>query len=249
MNRQEATEILLRYRPETPDAERPEVQAALALARSDPELGSRLQEHLAFNDAFRHALRSVQPPPGLKEQILSERAVVPGLGRMPRRLVLAGCLAAIAVLLGTMVWWPRRTAEGTFANFRSRMVRAALRGYAMDLESHSAAEVRRFLGNTGAITNWMAPAGLSDRRLLGCAVFKWQDRPASLVCYGEGDKPDLWLFIIAEAAMPDPPPAGQPRAAVVNRVNTLAWTENGRTHLLVGEAPPEVLRRYAGQTG
>lgn len=249
MTRQEAAEILLRYRPGTPDAERPEVEAALAVARRDPEWNSSLQEQLAFNDTFRRSLRVIQPPAALRQQILSERAVAPGLGWMPRRLVLGGCIAAIAVMLGAMFWWPRPAAEGTFASFRSRMVRTALRGYAMDLESRSAVEVRRFLGTNGGMTNWVAPSGLSDRRLLGCAVFKWQDQPASMVCYGQGDKPDLWLFIVADTVLPDPPPASRPWPALANRMNTLGWTEDGLTYLLVGKASPELLRRYAGQSG
>jgi hypothetical protein len=168
---------------------------------------------------------------------------------MSRRFILAGCVAGVVLLVAIFLRGPQPPPEGTLANFRSRMVRTALRGYAMDLESHSSTEIQRFLGTHGAVTNWTAPTGLADRRLLGCAVLKWQDQPAGLICYGEGDTPDLWLFTIDATAMPDAPPAGQGRATEVNRMNTLSWTENGRVHLLVGAAPAAVLREYAGQSG
>ncbi|MCB1127716.1 MAG: hypothetical protein KDM81_14580 [Verrucomicrobiae bacterium] len=251
MNRQELGEVLLRYRPRTADGERPEVQAALELSRQDPELESCLQEHLAFNAAVRRSLRSIQAPPGLVGQIVSERVVAPGLGGVPRRLILAGCVVAVALVmfLGLQFWWPPPNVEGTFANFRSRMVRTALRGYAMDLESHSAPEVRQFLRDQAGIEDWDLPAELPDRQLLGCAILKWQNQPAGLVCYGRSDQPDLWLFTIAGTALPDAPTTEEPRAAEINRMNTLVWTKNGRTYLLVGEDSPEALRRYAGQAG
>lgn len=249
MSSQEVKEVLLRHRPGTSDDRDSEVQAALGAARQDPELGRWLQQQHKFHEAFRRRLREVQPPAGLKEQILSERRAAFSLARIPRRLALVGSLAVLALILGAVVWWQGPVPENRFATFRSRMVRTALRGYAMDLETSRAADIHQFLANAGAVTDWSAPSGLLDQTLLGCAVVRWQNRPAAMVCYGKGGRPDLWLFIVAESALPDPPPARQPQFVRVNRVNTMSWTENGRTYLLVGAAEMEDLRRYSGQSG
>jgi hypothetical protein len=74
VNRDEAKTILLLYRSGTADAGDPEIAAALALARQDPELTRWLVEHCARQEAVRAGFRKITAPAGLKEQIISEQA-------------------------------------------------------------------------------------------------------------------------------------------------------------------------------
>ena len=72
MKLQEAKEILVLYRPETADAGSEEFIEALALARSDAELGRWFENHCAVQRILRARFQELQAPAGLREQIMSE---------------------------------------------------------------------------------------------------------------------------------------------------------------------------------
>jgi hypothetical protein len=245
MNKHQAREILLRYRPGTRDEQDPEVREALALADQDEELGRWLENHCQFQQAMRAGARDVEVPAGLKEQILSEQRAFLNLRRLPRRAALAGALVAVAgvILVGVLLLPARVDPEAQFDTFRSRMVRTAQRGYGMDLETRNAAEIRQFLGARNAPQDWQSATALEREPLLGCAVLTWRSQPAAMICYGRGKQPDMWLFVVASKAMPDPPAEGAAVFATVNQLNTLSWSRAGKTYVLAGSMAEEELRR------
>ena len=248
MNSHRAREILLRHRPGTPDDHDPEVRAALEQAARDPELAKWLEDHQHIQRHVQGELRSIQPPPGLKEQILSEKRAALGPWIRPARTVLAAAVALLAVVV-TLSVVLRPDPEEQFATFRSRMVRTALRGYAMDLETANAVEIRRYLADQGGHADWQGPAGLDVQPLLGCAVLVWRSNPATMICYGSRNTPDLWLFVVDNDALPDPPADDAGRFARVNRINTVSWSHQGRTYVLASDRPEEELRRLAAREG
>jgi hypothetical protein len=226
---------LLRYRPGTADEQDPEVRAALEQASRDPQLAAWLEEHRRFQARVQERLGSLAPPAGLREQILSEKRAHLTAWRAPRRLV-AGALAALLLVLGVAYLAVRdRDEENQFATFRSRMVKTALRGYAMDLETPDAAQIRHYLGTRNAPSGWVSSPGLDSTPLMGCAVLTWRGNPASMICYGHGPQPELWLFIVDSSSLPDPPAGSAPDIEKVNRLNTVSWTRDGQTFVLAGE--------------
>jgi len=248
VNRSGVQEILLRYRPGSADERDAEVQAALQAASQEPALGRWLEQHRVFQQTVQHQVRSLAPPPGLKEQILSERPRPITTSRTNRRGILAAAVGVLAVISMLVVWFqPHR--EDRFATFRSRMVRAALRGYAMQLESSLLPEIRQFLAARNAPADWNVPPGLSDHPLLGCAVMSWQNHPTAMVCYGSQGQPDLWLFVLDATDLPDPPPRGDPQIATVGRLNTVSWRQDGKSYLLAGDLPVGELRQLVVPQG
>jgi len=250
MTNRQAKDILLRYRPGSPDEQDAEVRAALEHANRDPELRAWLADHRAFQSGVRNRLRSVDTPAGLREQILSERPARFRSTAAPRRLQIAGVTAVLLLLAGAILWMnTRRDAEARFETFRARMVKTALRGYAMDLNSRDPREVRDYLAAHQGQSDWRPPPGLAATPLIGCAALTWQGQPASLICYGRGTKPDLWLFIVDTASLPDPPADGDPQFARVNRLNTLSWSADGRTYVLAGAFDEQTLRAMVDESG
>ena len=77
MNRPEARQILLLYRPGTSDSHDPEMAEALELARRDPELSRWFEAHCAFQTALRQKLRQIEVPLDLKARILAQPKIVP----------------------------------------------------------------------------------------------------------------------------------------------------------------------------
>lgn len=243
----EAREVLLRYRPGHEEAQDADVEQALAVASRSSELNAWLTEHLSLQERLQRELQSIEPPPGLREQILSERRAAFSLGPITRRLALVG----VAAVLGCLVWLAislsRPDPEERFATYRSRMVRTALRGYSMDIETDDISRIRAHLADQRAPGDWRSPSALEREPLLGCAVLKWRGEPSAMICYGRNGEPDLWLFVANSNAFPDPPEEGT--FAQVNRLNTLCWSEGSRTYLLAGRIGEQELRRLAGVGG
>ena len=74
MNTHDAKEILMLYRGTNDDAD-PQFRAALDYAKSDPELGEWLREQTKCYDTIRAKLRTIEPPLGLFEKIVSRRPI------------------------------------------------------------------------------------------------------------------------------------------------------------------------------
>jgi len=96
MNTREAKEVLLLYRGPIDDSD-PQFRSALDYAKTDPELGQWLLEHIKCYDTIRTKLRGIEPPPGLSEKIV-RRLPIP----FPRDWSRIGQLAA-AILISASV--------------------------------------------------------------------------------------------------------------------------------------------------
>ena len=252
MNLNEAKSWLLIYRPGTADADDPQVAAALALARTDPELSDWFAAQSAAQAAVRAKFQEITPPAGLREQIVSEQAAGGKSVAARRALLLA--VAAI-VLWGLLaIWWVPRPApppaDNPLAFYQSHMVRLALSGYAMDVMTNDAVPVRAFLAQHQAPADFALPAPLEHAALIGCAVRNWQGAKVSLVCFRTGRplplgaQSDLWLFVVDRSAVQNAPGASIPRVAKVNRLITATWTDGNKLYFLGLDGPESELRQY-----
>ncbi len=251
MNRDDAQSILLLYRPGSADAHDPQIAEALALAHSDPDLAEWLEHHSARQLALREQFRGIPVPAGLKEQILSEQRARWRFALIRPRLVLAGMAAAVAAMAVLAVLWFRpQPTDNTFAVYQSRMAGFALRGYAMDLTTHSPARVRDYLARNGAPSGYALPAALRKATLIGCAVESWHGARVSMICFRTGkplppgQQSDLWLFVVRHGSVGRAPIGREPQFALVKRLNTAVWTQRGNLYLLGSTANAQTLRRF-----
>ena len=86
------------------------------------------------------------------------------------------------VIAAFLIFLPGPDPEQRFSTFRSRMVRTALRGYAMDIETRDPGQIRGFLDARKAHGDWLSPAGMIDWPVLSCAVLTWWSQPAAMIC-------------------------------------------------------------------
>ncbi|HZM03350.1 MAG TPA: hypothetical protein VFC44_10015 [Candidatus Saccharimonadales bacterium] len=251
MTREEAKETLLIYRPGTTDGNEPEIAQALALALQDAELARWLDQHQAQQEMLRAKFRQIPVPAGLKEQIISERAVN-AQKYFRRKLAVAAGALAVCVLIGltTALFWPRPPNDDTFANYRNRMVSTALRGYSMNFESPDLAQIRAYLAQRKAAENYDLPARLQKITATGCAVETWQGARVAMICFRTGqplrpgDQNDLWLFVVDSAAVKNAPNGPAPQFARVNKLITAAWMEGNKLYLLGTAGDEQKIREY-----
>jgi len=251
MNRDEARNILLLYRPGTADAGDPEIAAALASAKADPELNNWLTEHCARQETLRAGFRKITPPAGLKEQIISEQAARGRPAYRRQRLVLAAAVAvAVVAILMPLGLQRQSRPDDTYAIWRNRMAKVALLGYRMDLVTNNPAPVRAYLAQNQAPADYVLPAPLEKTAVTGCAVEYWHGAKVSMICFHtgkpllQGAQSDLWLFVVDRSRVKDAPPADSRLFAQLSRLGTLTWTEGDKLYLLATEGDESTLRQY-----
>jgi len=249
MNSPQAREILALFRPGTADEQDPAFDQARQLAKTDAELARWFDEHCEAYLVLRQKFQSIPVPPGLKEQILSERKIRrPVFQRYWGPLLAAA--AAVALLIG--IDWgfhPFQGLTGHFAAYRKRMTETALRGYSMDSTATDPAVIRDFLRQKKAPADYSLPAGLATTSVAGCVVSIWQGSPVSMICFKSGrpmppgNQSDVWLFVAERKAVSDAPP-GSPVFARVNKATTASWSDDKNTYLLAAVGDEAFLRKY-----
>ncbi|HVU08171.1 MAG TPA: hypothetical protein VHG89_06485 [Verrucomicrobiae bacterium] len=250
MTRDEAKNILLLYRPGTADAQDAEIAAALALVKQDAELSRWLEQHCARQEMLRSKFQQISAPAGLKEQITSERAVQEQKVFHHRALVFTTA-AVMAILIGLFIFFRQQPpSDDTFANYRSRMVSTALRGYSMDFESADLKQIRDYLAQQKAPADYDLPAGLQKIAASGCAVEDWQSAKVSMICFqtgkplSSGEKSDLWLFVVDRASIKNLQLENSPQFIKVNKLTTATWTRGDKLYLLGTFGDEQTIHRY-----
>ncbi|HEY3913233.1 MAG TPA: hypothetical protein VGN61_02005 [Verrucomicrobiae bacterium] len=251
MNNHEAKQILMLFRPGTADEKDPFFDEARRLATTDPELARWLDAHCESYRILREKFRSIQPPAGLKEQILSERKIHRLSFPSYRRPALA--LAASMVLLlgiGFGIWHTHPA--NRYSAYRKRMTETALRSYYMEFPSTNQTEIRNFLKSKEAPADYSLPSGLKTVTAVGCVVSQWQGKPVSMICFksgrplNPGDISDVWFFVIDNKFVANAPAQEKnaPLFARVNKATTATWSSGGKVYLLAAVGDEEFLRKY-----
>lgn len=253
MTDQQAKDILLLYRPNSPDANDAEFTDALARVSQSPELKSWFENHCAVQETIRAKFRQITVPDGFKEQIISEYKARQASRQMRRRVMLAAAamLLALGVIAALQLHQRARIAnEESLAVYRSRMVRSVLLAYSMDLETNDLAQVRSYLSQHQALADWVLTPTLERTATTGCGVLKWQGRPVSMICFrtgkslAPGQKSDMYLFVIDSNDLRERPGANIPEIAQVLELMTASWNAEGKTYVLAVEGDETLLRKF-----
>jgi hypothetical protein len=242
---QQARQILFTYRPWAKDAPDPDEAAALALCRQDAGLAQWFANHCAVQNAIHARFNETPVPEGLKEQILSESRTC-GITLWWRRPTVLAAAATLAILLSLGSLWLSTTQpkeDVSFAAYRSRMVRTAVRAYGMDLETNDVTQIRAYLAQKQALADYVLPKKLDPASSVGCGVLSWQGKPVTMVCFrtgkplAPGNKSDLFLFVIDQKDLKAPPRLANPEFTNVSRMVTASWSDGGKVYVLA--APEE----------
>lgn len=253
MTRDEAKRILSWYRPWINDAKDPEFAEALALAQQDVELGQWFAQHCAAHTAIHTGFTVISPPPGLKEQIISEQAARARAAKWRKPQMLATAVSALVILAALGVWLVAssiRGPENDFALYRTRMARVGARAYDMDLETNSPSAIRAYLAQRKSISDYALSKPLTTATSTGCKVLEWQRHPVAMVCFNTGrplapgESSDMFLFVTERDAAANTPKSDKPEFLQVNNLATAAWTQDGLVYLLTTRGDAEFLKKY-----
>ena len=237
MSSEQAKEILALYRPGIDDPAEPEIAEALQLTRQDPELRRWFEQHSAVYAATRQKFQEIPVPGHLLDQIL----------RSPKRTIewwhspiVWAAAAAIVILIGVAFLLHAPNTGYSFAAFRSRMVRTAMRNYDMPLMTNDLTVIRTYLATNNAHGDYVLTPALAKLPGEGCVFFPWHSSTVSLVCLDGGEGRDVFLFVINRAALTDAP--ARPQIQTVGKLPTAGWSRGDKTYLLATKGDELFLR-------
>ena len=231
MNSAQAKTILIACRPGTDDLRTPEADAALELARQDPELRAWWKEQQMFHQQVSASLGGMEVPGDLRDRILS-RAKTVNLPLWRHPAVLSAAAAIVLLLAAVAVWRNTSSADDSFEIFRSRMVRNVLRQYRMDITTSDMTRVRRFLATNNAPADFVFPPKVNQLPVMGAGLLSWRDRRVSMVCLNGGTNGTVFVFIVDSRALSHVP--RERELAQVSDLNTVSWTVAGKTYVMAG---------------
>lgn len=242
MNREEAKQVLLLYRPGLARQESPEMEQALEMAAHDPDLAQWFQEHRQFQEAMQDKLRQITPPPYLKDAILARPKIVP-LPRMRFAPAWLAAAAAIVLFLALFPLRPRTTAPDRFADYAAMMVSKATLQYGMEFRTNDLAQLRRLIAAKGGPGDYTIPSNLQKLSLTGGGSLRWRSNPVAMVCFDKGSNNMVFLFVMKSSAVKDPPPE-KPTLAKVSSMLTASWTSGDKTYVLAGSDEADFEKKY-----
>lgn len=253
MTSNEAKEVLLRYRPGSWEGSNdPELTAALVTCDADESLRAWFRDHCRMQSAIRDSFQQICPPPGLKEQIISEYRASQRAARWRQPQLMTALAVGLLVVAGALLWnqyGPAPREGRNLMAFQTRMASTALRGYNMKLFTNDLAAVRTYLAGERYPADFTLPRRLDGAQLTGCGEVVWQNQNVSLICFlkqrgaAGPTQPDLWLFVM-DGDVPGAPAPGETRIDTVNRLSTATWREGKKIYLLGTEGGEAELRKW-----
>ena len=241
MDNEQAKLILQAYRPGGEDADDPFFSEALEQARVDPDLAKWFAEQRAFDEAMHRALQERIPPAGLRDSILLAKKIsaLPRhqasrpLWQRPGVMALA---ASIILLLAVLI------PQGADHYLGRPMTVAAFTKQVLDLKervslgkmSSNPAELRAWLAERGAPSDFELPRGLRDAHGLGCQSYTIGGVKVSLLCFMLGEDQFAHLFVVDSDALKDPVPNAKPVIRTEGGIALATWTLGGKSYVLTG---------------
>ena len=253
MDNEQAKLILQAYRPGGEDADDPFFSEALEQARVDPELAKWFAEQRAFDEAMRKALQTRIPPVGLRDSILLAKKIstLPlhqasrPVWQRPGVMALA---ASIVVLLAVavLIWPGAEHYVGhpmTVAAFTQQVLNLKDR-ISLGKMSNDPVELRAWLAERGAPSDFELPRGLRDAHGLGCQSYTIGGAKVSLICFMLGQDQFAHLFVVDKDALKDAAPNASPVIRTEGGIALATWTSGGKSYVLTGiNVNEETLRR------
>ncbi len=236
MNTTEAKFILQARRPDGRDDADPCFAAALEQARRDPVLGEWLERERAFDEVVAARLRSVQPPAGLRDAILSGASLgpMPPFWRRPQVLATAAC---VTLILGLAAFWtvliPPADVE--------QLARGAMAE--VDSVSHhkrmpfARGELRALLSNPA--TRLAAGVDMDIDRLKadGCRTVRIAGHDVLEACFERGGEFHLYI-----GRREDFPGDAEPMFRERGKLAAVSWADSRHAYVLVTDEGGAALR-------
>ena len=248
--------ILSARRPGGEDDHEPEVAAAIAASARDSALADWAERQVAVDRKIATALRTVQPPAGLRDRIIAgarvsrparaggsgswfERRVF-GFLRNSELVAIAAVIALLAVALAYN-YFTQTIDERPWQTFAVAKA-AEIESGTVFIEHEDALfeTTVGWLRERACPAPEVLPAGLQGLGIFGCSSVKWNGKPMGIVCFKLGDDKEVHLVSIDARHIPVPL-TGVPAWSEISGYTAAQWEDKGTAYMLIGRVPRAVM--------
>lgn len=250
---------LLAYHPERGDTADPSIEEAYTQAQADPELREFLAQERAFDDAFAAKLKSLQPPAGLKAQVLAalqeklnapaapisafpepqppspENVVRPSFWRSSTTWSVAASIL-ILIAAAALVTQNLLRVEEVPATVTNTYVRSASTHVQQISGLHFASdmgEIQSYLTERRAPIPAAIPPMLANLERIGCMPVEFDGVPAGLICF-RGEDRTYHLYTIDKGQLRPDQVITEKQFIEVGAGNSAAvWSSPQQMHILI----------------
>lgn len=243
--------ILGARRPDGSDDSEPDISAALAAAQADPRLSDWSAKESEVDGRISAALRSVQPPHGLRDRILTGARVSrkePGgfAGWFEKKVFgilqrgeLAAIAAVIALLASAVIFnrvsdVPDDRPWQVFATAKAAEFESGITP--LEREDALFESTAAWMREKACPAPHTLPEGLQGLGLFGCSTMKWNNKPVGIVCFKLDQKREVHLVSINVRDIPETL-SERPVWTEVSGYTTAQWRENDTAYMLMGRVP------------
>lgn len=256
MNKERAKELLSAYLEESTAEVDPELQQALELAQSDPELLAWMQLQADLDPVLHKAVSSVSVPPDLEARLLQTvRASAPRAGKPARSRFMRPAILGLAatLLLSVSAFWilrhneslvqsVQRSVSGTspddFTHFRDGMAYYIKQVYfRLDHLTEDLDSIESWLSGKDSPVYENLPPALAALQPIGCKQLQWRGLDVSLVCFHTDDGKIVHLFLLQRDSAQPIQFSGIDTVARSSGLETGGWSSPSTVYLLVGSDP------------
>jgi len=240
MNNEEARFILQAYRPGGSDAGEALFAGALEQAKRDPGLGAWFAREQAHDAAVAAKLRTIAPPPGLRDAIMAGGRVT---RQRPARWVMPawiGLAASVAVIIAASLFW-LQPAHADAQELPEFALNFAARPFRLTAHNDDLAELRTWLAARNAPVPLRIPANFAALHALGCRTVEYRGKDISLICF-EQDR-EYHLFVARRADYPGLRECRQPEFSTKGNWAAAHWSDDENCYVLASDAGMESVRK------
>ncbi|MEM9080106.1 MAG: hypothetical protein AAGC74_05375 [Verrucomicrobiota bacterium] len=218
------------------------------------------------DQGFSAALASIQPPAGLRDDILAAMNVESKITRLPEKkanrrwfglpaMPAIGLAAAAGIALAvvlTNISNPNIAIDGpvTASAVQTGAINFLSGNMTLDRQDPRQEHLYQFLASNELPTPEILPVGLREARGVGCKKLNFDDRPASLICYQQDeDSPVVHLIVMrkdhVEGGIPEMVEATK-NCNHCHRTgwSMASWTDEERAFFFLGKMDPKQLAAF-----
>lgn len=200
-----------------------------------------------LDDQIRAAVRSVEPPIGLKNLILENAPKSKARILYPNFKL---CAIAAILVIGLFCTFTYFDLKGNNQLAKAADLRNAAAEYAvdarflLDFNTDSLTSIQSWLDEHNAPNFKELPAELLTQAPIGCKTLTWREQPITLVCFHRDDGTIVHLFITDKNETTKALLADIQQIQRVHSVETGGWTTNDHIYLLSGSDPSVSIAEY-----
>ncbi|MFQ3670994.1 MAG: hypothetical protein SNJ84_06015 [Verrucomicrobiia bacterium] len=251
MDNEQAKLILSAYRTRGEEASDPVFAEALEQVRHDPELGHWFADQRQFDESMCRALESLQPPAGLRDQLLVQQRIVQlqqPQGRVARWRSQPAwwfALAATILLLAGLGWHLSAPSNEPLPpeQFLAELFQLKQSGkISLGKMGGGTRELQAWLAQRGSPSDFTLPPPLEALGGIGCQTFTIHGQKTSLICFML-DRSRVVHFFVTNNRGLTPSEGTGPSVVRKDNLTAITWTAGGHTFVLMGKDVDEATLR------